>query len=238
MQQKTATAQGQLPLGLTLKDDASFNNFYVGRNGETINALKQTAQGNGERITYLCGSRGQGLSHLLQACCHEAATHHLTSVYLPLGDLMSESPEMLEGMESLNLVCLDDLHCLAESREWEEAVFHLFNRIKDAGGSIVMTGNNLPKDLPLALPDLISRLSWGVVYQLHPLSDDEKLQVLIARAQGRGIKLSEEVGKYILSHCPRHMSTLFAALDALDKASLAAQRRLTIPFVKEVLEIH
>lgn len=238
MQRKTSTSQGQLPLGLTLKDDASFNNFHVGRNGEIINALRLTAQGNGERITYLCGSRGQGLSHLLQACCHEAATHHQSSVYLPLGELLAESPGMLEGLESLNLICLDDLHCLSESREWEEAVFHLFNRVYDAGGSIVMTGNDLPKALPLTLADLISRLSWGVIYQLHPLSDAEKLNVLISRAKTRGISLSEEVGKYILSHCPRHMTTLFAALDALDKASLAAQRRLTIPFVKEVLEIY
>src|SRR4029078_5447301 len=88
----------------------------------------------------------------------------------------------------------------------------------------------------IGLPDLLSRLSWGMVFKLSPLADDEKLTVLTRRANGRGIGLPEEVAKYLLTHCPRHMATLFAALDALDKASLAAKRRLTIPFVKEVLE--
>jgi DnaA family protein len=227
----------QLPLGLSLKDDASFDNFYPGKNIEIIDALKKTASGCGDKIIYLCGSRGQGLSHLLQASCHEAARHKVSAVYLPLGQLIQQSPEMLNGFESLQLICIDDLQCIAEAPAWEEAVFHLFNRVYDVGGSIIFAGNDLPKSLPLALPDLISRLSWGVFYLLHPLTDVEKITVLIRRAKGRGITLSDEVGKYILSHCPRHMTTLFAALDALDKASLAAQRRLTIPFVKEVLEI-
>ncbi len=237
MQRSSSRVIAQLPLGLSLRDDASFDNFYPGKNAEIIAALQKTASGHGEKIIYLCGSRGQGLSHLLQASCHEAARHKVSAVYLPLGQLMLQSPEILHGFESLQLICVDDLQCIAQSAVWEEAVFHLFNRVYDAGGSIIFTGNDLPKSLPIALPDLVSRLSWGVVYQLHPLSDAEKITVLIRRAQGRGITLSEEVGKYILSHCPRHMTTLFAALDALDKASLAAQRRLTIPFVKEVLEI-
>lgn len=237
MQRSISKALSQLPLGLSLKDDASFDNFYPGTNTEIVAALKNTASLQGEKIIYLCGSRGQGLSHLLQAACHEAATHKYSAVYLPLSQLLSQSPEMLHGFESLQLVCIDDLQCLAQSEDWEEAVFHLFNRIYDAGGHMILAGNDLPKSLPLKLPDLTSRLSWGVVYQLHPLTDAEKITVLIRRANIRGITLSEEVGKYLLSHCPRHMTTLFAALDALDKASLAAQRRLTVPFVKEILEI-
>jgi DnaA family protein len=237
MQRSLSKALTQLPLSLSLKDDASFANFYPGTNAEIIAALQKTATCLGEKIIYLCGSRGQGLSHLLQASCHEAARNKLSAVYLPISQLLSEPPEMLHGLESLQLICIDDLQSLAQSSAWEEAVFHLFNRVYDAGGHIILAGNDLPKSLPLQLPDLISRLSWGVVYQLHPLTDAEKINVLIQRANIRGITLSEEVGKYLLSHCPRHMTTLFAALDALDKASLAAQRRLTVPFVKEVLEI-
>ena len=237
MQKPLSKVLTQLPLGLSLKDEASFDNFYPGTNAEIVDALKNSASGQGEKINYLCGSRGQGLSHLLQASCHEAARHKVRAVYLPLGQLLQESPEMLRGMEALQLICMDDLQCLGMSAEWEVAVFHLFNRVHDAGGHIIFAGNDLPKSLPLRLPDLVSRLSWGVVYQLHPLTDAEKITVLIMRAKSRGITLSEEVGKYLLSHCPRHMTTLFAALDALDKASLAAQRRLTVPFVKEVLEI-
>ncbi len=227
----------QVPLGLSLKDEATFENYYAGTHSEMLTALQQTANGRGEPIIYLCGTRGQGLTHLLQAACHEAALEGRSCVYLPLGQLVSLPPDMLLGLETLSLICIDDVHVLANHPQWEEAVFHLFNRVRDAGGHLIITGNEVPSALPLHLPDLKSRLAWGVVYALHPLSDDEKIKVLRMRAKERGITLSQEVAKYLLSHCPRHMRTLLAALDALDKASLAAQRRLTIPFVKEVLQI-
>lgn len=233
MQQLSA----QLTLGLSLKDEATFDNFYLGKNTEIITELKKTVRGNGERIIYLCASRGQGLSHLLQACCHDAHQRQLSSLYLPLTHLATLKPDVLLGLESLSLVCLDDIHMVAGLSAWEEAIFHLYNRIYDAGGRLIIAAHDLPKSIQLTLPDLISRLAWGIVYQLHPLADDEKLKALTMRALRRGISLPEEVGKYLLTHCPRHMGTLFAALEALDKASLAAQRRLTIPFVKDVLEI-
>jgi len=231
------TLSPQLTLGLSLKDEATFDNFYAGKNTEIIAALKEVAAGRGDNFFYLCGNRGQGCSHLLQACCHYAYNQGLTSVYLPLSNLLQLTPEVLNGLEALNVVCLDDLHAVAGNAIWEEALFHLYNRIYDAGGRIVMAAHDLPKAINIQLPDLASRLAWGVIYQLHPLSDEEKLAALTMRAHRRGISLSEEVGKYILTHCPRHMGTLFAALDALDNASLAAQRRLTVPFVKEVLQI-
>lgn len=227
----------QLTLGLSLKDEATFANFYTAKNAEIVAELKKTASGQAEKVIYLCGSRGQGRSHLLQAACHYAHQQRMTSVYLPLASLVSLTPEVLNGLELLDLICIDDLHVVAGQAEWEEAIFHLYNRVYDADKRIIIAANDLPKNIHLGLPDLISRLSWGIVFQLHPLDDAEKLSILTMRARHRGISLSEEVGKYILTHCPRHMGTLFAALDALDKASLAAQRRLTIPFVKEVLEI-
>jgi DnaA family protein len=227
----------QLTLGLSLKDDATFDNFYPGENAEIVAGLKKTAVGLGERIIYLCGARGQGRSHLLQAACHEAHQLNLRSVYLPLANLQTFSPDLFVGLESLALVCIDDLQSVAGSREWEEGLFHFYNNLRDAGGSLIMSANALPKTLPFVLPDLMSRMSWGIVYQLHSLSDEEKLAALMMRAHRRGMSLSDEVGRFMLTHCPRHMGTLFAALDALDNASLAAQRRLTIPFVKEVLEI-
>lgn len=226
----------QLPLGLSLQDEATFDNFYPGKNEEIVAQLKKTASGEGENILYLCGARGQGLSHLLQACCHHAEKHQLPSVYLPLSSLVLLSPQVLNDVEPLSLVAIDDIDRITGD-EWEEAIFHLYNRIYDTGGRLIISAHDLPKAIDLKLPDLISRLSYGVLYQLHPLTDDEKLAALTMRAMRRGITLSEEVGKYILTHCPRHMRTLFAALEVLDQASLAAQRRLTIPFVKEVLEV-
>lgn len=227
----------QLTLGVGLKDEATFANYYAGQNGPLIQELKKIAKGQGEKVIYFCGTGGQGCTHLLQACCHEAKQHAVTAVYIPLTSLIEYSPAIFEGLETLQLICIDDLHLLAGRPQWEEAFFHAFNRIHDAGSRLVMTANLMPKALGLKLPDLESRLTWGVSFQMQGLSDSEKLAVLKMRAERRGMMLSEEVGKFILNHCPRHMSTLFAALEALDKASLAAQRKLTIPFVKTVLQI-
>ncbi len=227
----------QLTLGVGLRDEATFANYYEANNGPLIQELKKTASGQGEKIIYFCGSGGLGCTHLLQAVCHEANRNKLSAVYLPLTSLIDFSPAVFEGLESLKLICIDDLHLIAGRPLWEEAFFHAYNRIYDAGARLIVTANVMPKSLGVVLPDVVSRLSWGVVFQLHSLMDLEKLAVLIMRAERRGMMLSEEVGKYILNHCPRHMSTLFAALEALDKASLAAQRKLTVPFVKSILQI-
>lgn len=227
----------QLTLGVGLKDEATFANFIAGKNQQIISELKNSASGKGERVIYFCGASGEGCTHLLHACCHEANQHGLTSVYLPLSNLNDFSPEIFEGLESLDLICIDDLHQIAGRPAWEEAFFHAYNRIHDAGKRLIVAANVVPKALGVVLPDLVSRLAWGIVFQLQSLSDVEKLQVLVMRAERRGMSLSEEVGKFILNHCPRHMSTLVAALNTLDKVSLAAQRKLTIPFVKTALQI-
>lgn len=227
----------QLTLGVGLKDEATFANYFAGSNLHLIEELKKSARGLGEHIIYFYGAGGEGCTHLLQACCHEANQAHLSSVYIPLESLIDFSPEIFDGLESLQLVCIDDVQLLAGKPLWEEALFHLYNRIYDKGGHLIVTANVPPKAIGFTLPDVESRLAWGVIFQLHPLSDTEKLSALIMRAERRGMTLSEEVAKFILTHCPRHMATLFAALDVLDKISLAAQRKLTIPFVKAVLQI-
>jgi DnaA family protein len=228
----------QLTLGVSLKDEATFANFFSGKNTQLIHTLRNAAAGEkGERIIYFSGTGGQGCTHLLQACCHAAAQAKQSAVYIPLDNITDFSPEIFDGLESLNLVCIDDVHRIAGNPAWEEALFHVYNRIHDTDGRLIVTANVAPKALSITLPDIVSRLVWGIVFQLQPLSDAEKLAALIMRAERRGMTLNEDVGKFILTHCPRHMSTLFAALDALDKMSLAAQRKLTIPFVKTILQI-
>lgn len=234
---KNACTINQLTLGVGLKDEATFVNFYSGKNEHLITALKNATRATGERVIYFYGGGGQGCTHLLQSCCHEAQQHQKSAVYIPLGDFTDFTPEIFDGLESLDLVCVDDVHRIAGKPAWEEAFFHAYNRIHDAGGHLIVTANVPPKALGLTLPDMVSRLVWGIVFQLQPLTDNEKLHVLMMRAERRGLALSEEVGRFLLNHCPRHMSTLFAALDALDKVSLAAQRKLTIPFVKTVLQM-
>lgn len=231
------TLLAQLTLSLSSTDEASFENFYSSANAGVVDQLQKAVRGQGEKVVYIYGQHGQGCSHLLQASCHFAHQHKTSSVYLPLSYLVTLSPEVLNGLETLSVICIDDIETIAGVPAWEEAIFHLYNRVYDAGGHIIIGAHASPKTLGIQLPDLVSRLAWGVVLSLHTVSDEEKLYILTMRAQERGIHLSDEVGRYIMTHCPRQMKTLFAALDMLDKASLAAQRKLTIPFVKEVLQI-
>jgi DnaA family protein len=232
-----AISSKQRTLSVGLRDEATFANYFPHQNAELITELKRTASGAGEHVIYFHGTGGLGRTHLSQACCHHADQFKLPAIYLPFANLLAYTPDVLQGLEGLALVCVDDLHMIAGQRVWEEAFLYFYNRLMAAGGRLIITAKTAPKLLGIQLADVASRLTLSVVYQLQALSDEEKLATLIKRAELRGLILSEEVASFILTHCPRHMSTLFAALDALDKESLSSKRRPTIPFVKEVLEI-
>lgn len=221
----------QIPLRIGLKDSATFANFFPGSNAAATHALQQQS----EPFVYLWGAHGSGKSHLLQAACHEVSELGGSAAYLPMAELAVMSPQLLEGMEQMSLVCIDDLETIAGSAEWEQALFHLYNRIRDGGSHLVVAGGASPSALGLHLPDLVSRLSWGPVYQLQVLEDREKADALRLRAKQRGMEMPVEVANYLLNHAPRDMHALFALLDKLDEVSLAAQRKLTIPFVRELI---
>ncbi len=158
--------------------------------------------------------------------------------YVPLDKRAWFVPEVLDGMEHLALVCIDNIQCVAGNQRWEMAIFNLYNRIVETGRTrLLITGDRPPRQLNLQLPDLASRLDWGQIYKLQPLSDAEKLQALQLRAKLRGFELPEDVGHFLLKRLDREMRTLFAALNRLDHASIAAQRKLTIPFVKDILKL-
>jgi DnaA family protein len=227
----------QLSLGVSLRDDATFANFYIAEgNEQAVHALREFGAGDGEGNLVLWGSRGAGLTHLLQACCHQAFEKKINVQYLPLRDLVGYAPEdVCEGLDKMSLVCLDDIDQICGNRQWELALFHLFNRLRDAGHRLLVASHTSPPSLPLLLPDLKSRLLGGVVYHLRALNDSEKALALQLRAKGRGMEMSDEVARFILSRGPRDTNDLFHLLDHLDDASLQLQRKLTIPFVKEVL---
>lgn len=227
----------QLPLAFNTYEEATFENYYAGRNAEVVAHLKKVLDQRLAENSYLCSAQGLGRSHLLLAACRYADSQGISSIYIPLLQSQSWTPEVFAELESISLICIDDLQIISGKSAWEEALFYLYNRVQALGGRLIITANALPKEINICLPDLVSRLTWGMIYQLQGLQDDEKIHMLMMRAERRGMMLSEEVARYILTHCPRHMSTLMTALDVLDKASLAAQRRLTIPFVKDVLQI-
>jgi DnaA family protein len=227
----------QLPLSFRLRDDATFDNYLAVGNQQVLHNILELLAGKADTFIYLWGSEGSGKSHLLQACCHAAPEYNKTALYLPLAELFSFSYDAFHGLENVDLICLDDIDQIAGNRNAEEQVFHFFNRIRAQGNSLLIAANVAPLQLKIALPDLKSRLAWGIVYQLHALDDAEKLSALQLHAKARGLELDESVGNFLLGRCARNMTQLFATLELLDQASLIEQRRLTIPFVKRILGV-
>ena len=158
----------------------------------------------------------------------------MTPVYVPLAEAAELSPSLLEDAEKAPLVCLDDMESIAGRTDWEAALFSLTERMRAAGGLQVCAANVPPGRLGLRLPDLTSRLAWGTVYSLQSLGDAEKLEAVRLRAHNRGFDMPEDVVQYILSRYPRDMRSLFDLLDRIDRASLTHQRRVTIPFLREL----
>lgn len=224
------TAYPQLPLRIGLRDSATFSNFYPGANAGACHALEQGS----EPFIYIWGAAGSGKSHLLQAACHAVTEQGGAAIYLPLSEA-GLAPSMVEGLEGMALVCLDGVEAVAGNEEWETALFHLYNRLRDSDNRLLAAGTSAPTALGLSLPDLVSRLGWGPVFQLQPLDDEGKAAALRQRAANRGMQMPTEVAAYLLQRAPRDMHVLFALLERLDEGSLAAQRKLTIPFVRQLL---
>ncbi|WP_339414328.1 DnaA regulatory inactivator Hda [Pseudomonas sp. EA_35y_Pfl2_R5] len=228
----------QLPLGVRLRDDATFANYYPGANAAALGYVERLCEADAgwtESLIYLWGGEGVGRSHLLQAACLRFEQRGELAVYLPLAEVVEYGPALLDNLEQCELVCLDDLDAVAGRSDWEEALFHLFNRLRDSGRRLLLAASSSPRELPVQLADLQSRLTLALVFQLQSLSDEDKLRALQLRASRRGLHLSDEVGRFILTRGERSMSALFDLLERLDQASLQAQRKLTIPFLKETL---
>lgn len=227
----------QLTLPLHLSDAAIFDNFFPATNQRIVDYLQRFIKNEVEPYTYLWGHKGVGCSHLLQACCQQVYEQGLRAVYLPLADLIHLSPKLLDELEFSSLICLDDLEAIKGQPLWEEALFHLYNRIQITKNRLLIAAHVVPDDIGLQLPDLVSRLKSGVIFQVHELVDEDKSVALQMRAKLRGLELTHEVIEFLLHRFPRNLTVLFQMLERLDKASLAEQRRLTIPFVKKVLQV-
>jgi DnaA family protein len=229
----------QLALNLRLRDSASFANFSPARNAEAVDCLRRaldalSATNSTERVIFLWGPAGSGRTHLLQAACHDAHAFATTFSYVPLQEAIHLTPASLDDLDAAPLVCLDDVQAIAAKRAWEESVFALAERLRARNGLLIAAADAPPAQLKLTLPDLVTRLTWGPVFPLHALDDDEKVAALQLRASRLGLELPLEVARYVLARYPRDMNSLFAWLDRMDRQSLAAQRKLTIPFVREL----
>ena len=225
----------QLALAIQLSDEATLEDFHWGHN-LLLQQHVQTLLGPGEmkHLLYVWGPPGCGKSHLLQACCH--ALHRTKAIYLPLPILKEFSPQLLEGLEEHALICIDDIDAIEGLSAWEEALFHLYNRIREnAHSTLIISGRTTPINSPIRLADLKSRLGWGLIVQLDELSDEDKIKTLQHHAQKRGFELPTSVVQFLMSRCARNMHDLHQLLNQLDETSLAAHRKITIPFAKQAL---
>jgi DnaA family protein len=224
----------QLPLGVRLPDRALFASFLPGHNVQAVDHLQRIARGEGAALTWLCGAAGSGKTHLLQAACSAAGEHARTG-YVPLTQMAALGAGVLEGLTQLQVLALDDFEAVAGQREWELRVFGLLRELEEAGGRLIVAAASPPALIRWALPDLGSRCAAGAVFQLRALSEDEQHAALQLRARLRGLELPQETWQYLQRRLPRDMRTLYELLDTLDEAALTAQRRLTVPFIREVL---
>lgn len=216
----------------------TFKNFYPGQNQEIIEHLIQCIKGSGEQQIYIWGGHGLGKSHLLQASFQLAQENNQTGFFFELNPHALPSPEILTGIEDYEVVCLDNIEAIAGYTDWESNFFNFYNRHRDQGYKLIVTATCPPGRLPIQLPDLKTRLNWGLTLKLQEMSDTDSIQALTYKANQLGFELNPKVGRFLLNHYARDLNALWHLLDKLDRATLTAKRKLTLPFLREFLKHH
>lgn len=233
----------QLPLPIHQVDEETFENFNTENSLLLLASLQQNFAEVRQPFFYIWGNKSSGKSHLLKAVNNHYLLRYQSASYIPLDKSHYFSPCVLDNADQLDVICLDDVQAIAGDEEWEIAIFNLFNQIREQQGLfshdkktlLLITADRPPHQLDIQLPDLRSRLTWGEVYRLDELNDEQKKVILQQNAHRKGVELSDEVVAFLLKRLDRDLNLLLEKLDRLDRASLQAQRKLTIPFVKEIL---
>ena len=190
-------------------------------------------------LFYLFGNEGAGKSHLLYACCHQSRYANKQSMYVDMSELKEMPTQVIDGIVDHDLVCIDNLDSIAGNRCWEVAIFDLINQCLEENSrcKIIMAGITAPLSVGFELPDLVSRLNWGGVYQLAAQDDDALLEIVKLRLMQRGLIIHDDTVRFLLTRVERDLSKLMSTIVELDEKSLIAQRKLTIPFIKEALSL-
>ena len=225
---------GQLAFALSSNDRASFENFWQGRNTELVAAIESSVNVGEPKVVYYYGASGAGKSHLQFAAMRLAKSEQCNTSYLPLTDDYV-SVDMLSVVDVKHVVCVDDIEAWAGDSEKERALFTLFEQIKHSGGQLIVSSTQPPDASGFTLKDLVSRLSSGLIYPVHELNDDQRFEALKMRARAKGLSISDDAVRYLQSRSSRDTGQLFEVLERIDYASLVEQRRVTIPFLQNLL---
>lgn len=225
----------QLPLQFEFHTQQTFENYYSGCNEEIVAHLKTVINQRTEQLIFLWGDRGLGKTHLLHASCQLAHQRWQNSFFISLNAQQLPDVSILEGLDTVAWVCVDNIDAIAGITEWEQAFFNFFNRHRDNDQHLILSAASPPTYLIVQLADLKTRLNWGLTLRLKPLTDADSLAALNFKAAILGFEISPSVGHFLLTHFARDLPSLWQLLDRIDHASLAAKRKLTLPFLKQLL---
>ena len=221
----------QLALSVALSDTQDFQHFHPGPNGAVVHTLRALLDVEDGSALLLHGPQGSGKTHLMQALLKEAGESGVRAAALDALTLAVHK----RALETTPLLCLDGLDATPLDDSDTLALIRLLDARRSRAVSTLITSRKPAAQIALARPDLVTRLAGFASFGLKPLSDDDRIELLRLRANTRGLHLSSEVAHYLLKHLARDIGSLLAAIDTLDSASLAAQRRLTVPFVQDAL---
>lgn len=214
-----------------------FENFEVPPgNAELVDAVRRIATGTTPARVLVVGDAGAGKTHLLEAACAAASTGGNEAAFAPMRHWRPQGIDAIRGLGRAGLVCIDDMDAIAGDRAWEEALFVLFEKSAARRARLLLSAAVPPSRAGFVLPDLRSRLGSATLYRLRELDDEGRARALRRHGHGRGVEIPDDVLGYVLARHRRDMPSLVALLDRLDHHSMARQRRLTVPFVRDLVE--
>lgn len=223
----------QLPLDLRWPAQQRFDAFVTGDNALAVASARRLASGLDSEWLYLSGPPASGKTHLLMATCAAASLAGRSAQYVALAAVPEPRAGAIRALGGSELLALDDLDAVIGPAE--HALFDLYNRCRAEGSSLMFAANRAPHALGIGLPDLVSRLASCAQWTLRPLDEPSRRAALRERAAARGIELDDAVLDWLFTRQARDLGSLTTLLDRIDSAALAAQRRVTVPFLRGLL---
>lgn len=223
----------QISLPFAVSRRNVLENFFPGSNAELLGVIRELTAASRPGLLYIHGAAGSGKSHLLQGAVARARALGKVSAYIPVAEL-GVRVGLLDHLNAGGVLCLDDLHRVAGIDEWERRLFDLHERSQQEGGRLIVAARDPPVSLRLRLRDLESRLAGQLVYRVVALSESQCADALLQEARRRGMEIAPATVEWLMRRVPRGADTLFSLLDRIDKVSLEENRKVTIPFLRDM----